>query len=541
MKQMVVPTVLSIVCITDWSRLPLAIPPKPAKSFNRTIPWGLANRQQESNGSSKDGFCCRDQRRRDTSREMKPVATARRCTDRNPRLASRRAGLGQLSLVEHALCPLDARTSLRPGLRHETTFHFSDARRRRRTARVEVSCPHGLSAHDEFYLWGLLALTLSQPNPETEFHATPHYCLRQWGLVDSNVRRGGRQYQQFAAAIERLSWVKYGCDAFYDPIRAEHCQVRFGLFSYRLPLDPQSSRAWRFHWDGQFFEFVKAAGGSLRFDLELYRRLSPGARRLFLFASKVFARSPQLPRMDLRHLAVDVLGLSASMAAKHLLAKSRRICAELAAEGVILELQRGTIQKRGKGQYDIILHRGQGFGRQHGTAPSLIASPLAEPLRSIGLDEVGIGRVLRQFPPSKVREWADITLAAKEKFGLQFFKRSPVAYFLDNLKKSIADGRTAPDWWHDIRKAEELEQAHHDRDRAGRNRQEKSLEDASRTAFEKLRRDLFQQLRSAGLDDCTALREAGRRAQRHVARNPRHERPTLAGDILATLPVKLPK
>jgi len=54
--------------------------------------------------------------------------------------------------------------------------------------------------------------------------------------VDANVRRGGRQYQQFAAAIERLSWVKYGCDAFYDPVRAEHCQLRFSLLSYRLPL-----------------------------------------------------------------------------------------------------------------------------------------------------------------------------------------------------------------------------------------------------------------------------------------------------------------
>ncbi len=429
---------------------------------------------------------------------------------------------------------------MQPGLRHETTFHFSDARRRRRTARVEVSCPQGLSAHDEFYLWGLLALTLSQPNPETEFHATPHYCLRQLGLVDADARRGGRQYQQFAAAIERLSWVKYGCDAFYDPIRAEHCQVRFGFFSYRLPVDPASSRAWRFHWDGQFFEFVKAAGGSLRFDLELYRRLSPAARRLFLFVSKIFPRSPQTPRMDLRHLAVDVLGLSGSLPAKHLLAKSRRICAELAEEGVILGMQRDTIQKRDKGHYVVMLQRGHRFGRQQQAATSLVTSPLAEPLRSIGLDEAGIGRVLGQYPRSTVREWADITLAATERFGLGFFKRSPVAYFLDNLKKSVADGRTPPDWWLDIRKAEEREQACHDRDGPRKKRPASSVENGSRKAFEKLRGDLFQQFRAAGLDECTALREASRQAQRHVAPATGQERPTLAKEILATLPVKLP-
>jgi hypothetical protein len=112
-----------------------------------------------------------------------------------------------------------------------------------------------------------------------------------------------------------------------------------------------------------------------------------------------------------------------------------------------------------------------------------------------------------------------------------------VAYFLDNLK----NGRTPPDWWHDIRKAEELKQAHHDRGRSGRKRQEESLVDASRKAFEELRGDLFQRLRSAGLDECTALREASRRAQRRVAPNPGCERPTLARDILASLPVKLPK
>ena len=115
-----------------------------------------------------------------------------------------------------------------------------------------------------------------------------------------------------------------------------------------------------------------------------------------------------------------------------------------------------------------------------------------------------------------------------------------MAYFLDNLKKSVTDGRTPPDWWHDIRKTEERDQARHDRDRPGRKRQGSSLEDASRKAFGKLRGDLFQQFRAAGLDECTALREASRQAQRQVAPSLVHQQPTLARDILATLPVKLP-
>ena len=307
-------------------------------------------------------------------------------------------GVGQLTLAEHSLCPLDARTSLQLGLLHRTSFQYSDERRRRKTAHVEVSCPHGLSAHDEFYLWGLLALTLSQPKPGPEFHATPHYCLRQLGLVDANVRRGGRQYQQFAAAIERLSWVKYGCDAFYDPIRAEHCRVRFSFLSYHLPLNPESSRVWRFHWDPVFFEFVRSVGGSLWFDLERYRSLSPAGRRLFLFVSKVFARSEQTPRMELRQMAIDVLGLSSRLPVKHLLAKTRRICAELVTAGLIMDQHTGFIQKQAAGQYDVVLRAVPGLARLTPSRSMKADSPLMEPLQSIGLDAACIARVLRQFP-----------------------------------------------------------------------------------------------------------------------------------------------
>ena len=72
------------------------------------------------------------------------------------------SGVCQLSLVEHALCPLDRRRALRDGLRHETAFRYSDPTGKRRTATVRIDCAYGLSPFDEFYLWGLLALTMAQ-------------------------------------------------------------------------------------------------------------------------------------------------------------------------------------------------------------------------------------------------------------------------------------------------------------------------------------------------------------------------------------------
>ena len=198
-----------------------------------------------------------------------PTATARRSS----------VGLGQLTLVEHALCPLDPGQSLRENAVFETGYFYSDKNRHQRKATVRVTCPCGLSPADEFYLWGLLGLTFADCDPkggpgvpaDSEFHATPHYCLRRLGLVDPRGNRGGRQYQQFAAALDRLAQVSYASDAFYDPVRAEHRRVRFGFLSYSLPLDPDSSRAWRIAWDPIFFDLVRPLGGQFRFDLATYR------------------------------------------------------------------------------------------------------------------------------------------------------------------------------------------------------------------------------------------------------------------------------
>lgn len=44
--------------------------------------------------------------------------------------------MGQLSLVEHALWPLDSRTSLRENLRHESEYRYTDTDGRTQTASV---------------------------------------------------------------------------------------------------------------------------------------------------------------------------------------------------------------------------------------------------------------------------------------------------------------------------------------------------------------------------------------------------------------------
>src|SRR5712691_9553124 len=108
--------------------------------------------------------------------QNQPNPVARRPAGRVQRMPSGRA---QLSLVEHALCPLDPAVSLRDHLVHETTYGYTDRHGHLKLAQVRVTCPSGLSPADDFLLWGLLALTFAQPEPTPEFHATPHYCLRQ--------------------------------------------------------------------------------------------------------------------------------------------------------------------------------------------------------------------------------------------------------------------------------------------------------------------------------------------------------------------------
>ncbi|MBX9623312.1 MAG: hypothetical protein K2X82_05820 [Gemmataceae bacterium] len=375
---------------------------------------------------------------------------------------TRWGGLGQLTLVEHALCPLDTGQSLRKNLVFETGYYYADRSRHRRKAAVTVTCPQGLSPSDEFYLWGLLALTFAEAGAggpaDGEFHATPHYCLRRLGLVDQLGNRGGRQYQQFADALDRLAAVSYASDAFYDPVRAEHRRVRFHFLSYSLPLDPHSPRAWRVAWDPVFFDLVRPLGGHFRFDLETYRRLDPAARRLFLLLSKIFDRRATTPCFAVEHLAVDVLGFAPTLAPRHQRQKLGRVVDALAAAGVVSGP--AVFERRGAGKaahsHTIAFTRGPRWDRATPAAAARHASdsPLWDGLLALGFDAAGADRLIRRHPGPAVREWLDITLAARERFGHSFFRRSPQAFLVDNLKQAATSGRTPPDWWQELRSRE---------------------------------------------------------------------------------------
>ena len=447
-------------------------------------------------------------------------------------------GHAQLSLVEHALCPLDTQDSLGESRVFESEYSFTDRNRHRRRARVRVACPEGLSPTDEFYLWGLLSLTFSQPKPTADFYATPYYCLRQLGCIHPKQKRvGGRDFALFRASISRLSTVSYRNDHFYDPIRGEHRDVGFGFLSYSLPLDPGSCRAWRFAWDPLFFEFCSAAAGALRFDFETYRALDPASRRLYLLLKKVFWRSESSPEFDLRDLAVNALGFS-GLHETWRLKQKLACCIEVLASRQAIRLPAGAanggplFSKRGPGQYSIRFLRGPHFETVPSPAgPSRVAdSPLYDPLHTIGLDDAAIRHVLKTYDPRLVAECADMTLAARERFGNEFFKNSPQAYFVDNLKAQASRKRTPPDWWRELRKQEERRRWQADDEAEDRSREfdrafEEYLKTEAREAFGRVMDKVFSDLTSGGQSEQDARRNAEHFARIHFSNRFRAEHP----------------
>ena len=368
-------------------------------------------------------------------------------------------GRAQLTLVEHALCPIDASAGLREGLVHRTEFFYVDANRHRRTASARVVCPFGLSPGDEFYLWGLIALTLSQPDPSVEFHATPHYCLGELGVIDGAKGRGGKNYALFRQAITRLAAVTYLNDHFYDPVRGEHREVAFGVLSYSLPADPASSRAWRIVWDPIFFEFCRASGGALAFDLETYRALDFASRRLFLLLKKIFWRNPLSPSFDVRHLGVNVLGFAPTVDVRDLKIKLTRAVERLVAHGVVAAPEAGgaggLFEKKGVGSYTVRLRRGAYFEKAPaaGGAARAAASPLRDPLQVDRLRRRR-GRADRREVQAPDRPGLGRHHPRREGEARRFLQGRPGGLLPRQRREGLPGERTPPDWWYDHRKEE---------------------------------------------------------------------------------------
>jgi hypothetical protein len=418
---------------------------------------------------------------------------------------------------------------------HETTYAFSDTNRNRKKARVRIGMLDGMSAHDELYLWGLLALALSQPTPSADFFATPYFCLRQLGLITAD-KRGGREFELFRAALKRLAGIRYQNDAFYDPVRGEHREVSFGFLNFSLPLDRSSSRAWRFAWDPIFFELAVASGGALSFDMTVYKNLDAASRRLYLYLKKRFFRTDVIEPLDVRSLAVHVLGFSAALELKHLKQKILRSASQLVDRELLKFPANATsvsdlIEKKRKGVFTIRLHKGPAFDRPvYAALMEMRDSPLYDPLRSVGFDDSTVHRLLKTYPSKLLEQWADITLAAKERQGASFFTKSPQAYFTDNIKAAVDKRRTPPDWWRDLRKRElELERKQ-ERSKAAllrESREDKAFEaylaTEAREAFANAMDRIAKDLRKVGKQEHEVKSQAEYLARMHFKNRYRKE------------------
>lgn len=367
-------------------------------------------------------------------------------------------GITQLNLVEHALCPL---TGLQPGQTHESEFYYSKNRERQK-ATIRVIAPVGLKPSDEFYLWGLLALTFAQQDATTEFLASPYYCLKELGLP-----WGGKQAQNFEDACSRLALVTYQGENIYDPIRKEQVRTEFGFFDRIRPMADDSQRAWRFYWSPVFFEFCKASGGQLMFDLELYRTLDHASRRLFLLLQKQFFRSKLSQWFDVRELASHQLGFDGTQPMKNLKQKVFSCIRKLQQCGVlaISSSPSELVEKIEKGRYRIRFERGLRFSTTGQSNFSAVLpahrQAVASQLQRIGLEEKTIGWIFRRYKPKAITEWAEITIARMErKLG---FTKTPAAFFMHHVKEAAAGTLTPPDWWLDLRKEEFLMTARRDR------------------------------------------------------------------------------
>jgi hypothetical protein len=401
-----------------------------------------------------------------------------------------REGIAQLSLLETALWPLKA--GVRETPKFDAAYSFKVGTETRQ-AHVSVYAPLGLQSIDEFVLWGLMGMSLSHKQPDPVLMATPYWIIQQLGMSI-----GGFQYDQLRASLERLAAVAYQNTAFYNPVTQQHERVTLHFFSSYLPTQGRSAavdtdRAWRIEWSPMFFKMCQATGGTLLFDLDLYRKLTPAARRLFLKLKDRFWRSKRV-FMNVDDLTIQGLGFSADRPLKKRKYDLTSCIRELLAHGII-ELGRGQLEpsdlflKRGKGVYVVQFFEGDYFRRplaqRTRTQQRAIADdPLYEPLRTIGVDEAGIRRVFTQCSRGLIQQWIRVTDAAmhEQPHGFPGFKTSPAAFFMD----AIQNERMPPDWIF----AHEKE----------RKRQEWDAERATRVVAEAEMRQQYEAAKAAALE-----------------------------------------
>ncbi len=368
-------------------------------------------------------------------------------------------GLTQLSIVEHSLCPIDPRAALKPRLEHCVGYDYTDPTDgRRKTAQVTITAHKGFSAKDEHLLWGLLAVTFSQPEPTEELWVSQDYVNRQLGFAGRSERGGWRSYC-FRTGLHRLAYLIYDADAFYFPDMNEYRPVVMGILKYDRPQDLASKRPWRITWDSKFFDFCKHSSGGLFFDLATYRELDCASRRLFLLLLKIFGDGRKSPRFDSQQLAVNVLGYQSGLPAKKYKQYVTRSAQNLLDRGIV-SLPPGmgditqTYRKEAVGRYSIRFQAGEYFLSKHDTASAVPApsvpsdSPHYDPLKEIGFSDKEIADILRDCPSKCIVKAADITLKAVEGGkNVPKIQKHPKAFFRYYVQNLTAKTVTPPDWY----------------------------------------------------------------------------------------------
>ena len=361
-----------------------------------------------------------------------------------------REGIAQLSLLETALWPLKGGTL--PSSTFETAYSFQAAGERR-AASVNVYAPLGLQSIDEYVLYGLLGISLSRQTVDSTLLATPYWLIKRLGMAI-----GGFQYDQLRASLERLSSVAYQNTAFYNPVTQQHERVTFHFFSSFLPTRGRggpvaADRAWRVEWSPMFFRMCQATGGTLLFDLDIYRQLTPASRRLFLTLKDRFWRSKKV-FMNVDDLTINGLGFLADGPLKKRKFYLASCLRELLALGII-ELGRGQHDvkdlfiRRAKGVYVVVFNEGEYFRqptseRVTRQKNAIADDPLYEPLRTIGVDEAAIRRLFKEHARGLIQRWIRITDTAmhEKPRGFPGFKVSAPSFLIDGIQNE----RLPPDW-----------------------------------------------------------------------------------------------
>lgn len=377
-------------------------------------------------------------------------------------------GIAQLSLLETALWPLQGGKILTPTF--ETTYGFSSSAGRQ-TARVTVRSALGLRPFDEYVLWGLLGATLGRKGADTVLLATPYWLLRHLGL-----QTGGTQYAQLRDSLLRLATTSYQNTGFFNPVSQEREFVAFQFLSMMLPTvggrgeSVDNDRCWRIIWNETFYRLSNVTGGNLLFDLDLFQKLTPVSRRLFLKLKDRFWREERA-FYNVEDLTINGLGFAASRPLKKRKYDLTLCLRELLDYGII-ELGRGQTDpkglflKRGKGSYVVVLFKGEYFrkplSRRVVREKNAIADdPLYDPLRKIGVDEAGIRRLFKDYSRGQLQQWIRVTDAAMHERprGFPGFNVSPAAFLIDGIQNN----RTPPDWIHAHEKKLEADQWQRDK------------------------------------------------------------------------------